>query len=109
MTDQTSQPDLLADLGLEHLNEEERTELVGEIGEVILRGVMRKAWNVLSLKEQEELTALLEASAADQGSDEKHAAIDTFLKEHVADLPRYVSDEVEAFKKAQRNAVSELE
>jgi|GEM_PF-3243332 len=109
MNDETRQPDLLADLGLENLSEDERHKLLAEIGGVVYRGVVRRAWNTLSIKEQDELSELLEASAADSENEEKSTAVDTFLNEHVTDLSKYVAEEVEALKKAQQSALSEFE
>jgi hypothetical protein len=100
--------DLLVELGLDSLPEEARDELYSEIGEVVFRGAMHRAWKVLDIKQQEALATLLEESAASPEDDKKQEAVDTYLQKYVPDFQRYIAEEVTALKKAQKNIVSEV-
>jgi hypothetical protein len=104
----TSPVDMMAEFGLADLPEEERNELLAEIGEIVHRGVMQKAWNILDLAKQDALTELLEASNLDPDNDEKRDAVDQFMQAEVPDLERYIREEVATLKKAHEDLYGEL-
>ncbi|MBP9760133.1 MAG: hypothetical protein KBD24_02065 [Candidatus Pacebacteria bacterium] len=106
----TSQPsdDVITSLGLDLLPEEERIEFLSDIGKVIFAGAIRKAWQSLDIKKQDELTALFDTSNEDPKNDDKRKAIDTFLEAYVPDFEHYVEQEVIALKNAQQDIYGEL-
>jgi Fe-S cluster biosynthesis and repair protein YggX len=101
-------PPLLTRLGLDTLPKEDQDELNAELGEVIFMGVMRRVWDTLDFHQQDALMALLRESELNPESDEKRAALASFLDTQVPDFPKYVQVEVEAILAAQREARADL-
>ena len=93
---------------LSMLSEEERNELLADIGEVVFDAVMRRVWDALDADGQDELTKLFEASSDDPENDEKRERIDTFLKERVPDFERFVQEETEKLRAAEEKIRGEL-
>jgi hypothetical protein len=95
-------------LGLSEVPQDERDRLLFVMGEVVHRGVMRKAWGALDEEHQDKLNERMEASLADPDNDAKRLAVQAFLQEQVPDLEKYVTEEIEALKEAQERAHAEL-
>jgi len=105
------QPDpqkIIADLGLDELPEQERNELLSDIGEVVLEAAMRKTLQNLPSEKQDALIALFDASAADPQNEQKAHAIEAYLKEHAPEFERYLAEEAASFRNAQQQAYGEL-
>ncbi len=98
----------LEDLGIADLPEEERNEILADIGEVIFQSVMRKVWQSLDIDGQDVLTEILEASAREPENEAHSTALDVFLKERVPDFDRYLAEEVQAFRDSQEKIYGEL-
>ncbi len=86
----------LADMGVDLLSEEERGELLADIGEVLSQAVLRRAWETLTPELQGELIRLFEAGNAEPDNKKWEEGIDRFLKEHVPDLERFMKEETES-------------
>lgn len=97
----------IADMGLDVLPEEERNELLAEIGEVLFHAVMRRVWEVLTPELQEELFRLFEGGDDDPDSTGRREQVDRFLEERVPDFARFVKEECESLLAAQRSAYEE--
>lgn len=105
------QPDpqkLIADLGLDELPEEERSELLSDIGEVVFEAAMRKTLQNLPPEKQDALIALFDASTADPQNEQKAQAIEAYLKEHAPDFERYLVEESASFRETQQQIYGEL-
>lgn len=107
-TTQTALDNLPPEFGLDMLSEEERNELLEDLGEMVFEGAMRRTWDALDADKQDALTALLEASTSDPENDDKRTAIQTFIAEHVPEFDSYVTAEVEELKTLQQRAYEEL-
>lgn len=99
---------VIADLGLDELPEEERNELLSDIGEVIFEAAMRKTLQNLPPDKQDALMALFDASAADPENEQKAKAIEAYLKEHAPDFERYLAEESASFRETQQQIYGEL-
>jgi len=71
------------EMGLTLLPEEERLEVLSEIGEVLFQLTIRRMLAELNEEAQKEMVALLEQSADSPENAEHAEAFDTFVTEHV--------------------------
>ena len=98
----------LESLGVTDLADTIQQDLLVEVGETIFLGVMHRVRQVLDLGAQERLAVLLDESAADPENVQKREGIDTFLKEKVYDLERFITEEVESFRRTQEQIYGEI-
>jgi hypothetical protein len=92
----------------EIFSEEERTQLLLEVSEVVYRGVMRKVWNALDVTQQDALHALVEESNEEPDNVEKREAVTLYIKEHVPLYEKYLEEESQAFLRTQEEVYGEL-
>lgn len=98
----------LESLGVHDLADESQRDLLLEVGETVFMGVMDRVRQVLAIADQETFALLLDESSADPGNAQKREAVDTFLKEKVPDLERFITEEVESFKRTQEQIYGEI-
>ncbi|MBP9749240.1 MAG: hypothetical protein KBD21_00680 [Candidatus Pacebacteria bacterium] len=98
----------LADMGLDLLSEEERNELLADLGEVLSQAVLRRVWETLTPELQDELIRLFEAGNAESDNTKSQEQVDRFFKEHVPDLERFIKEESESLLAAQRTTYEEI-
>ncbi len=101
-------PEILEKFGLDILPEDERDELLADVGEVVFRAVMRRVWDTLTPERQDELLARMEASNAEPENEKLREEMDAFLKENVPDLDRFVREEGASLLETQRSIYGEI-
>jgi hypothetical protein len=95
-------------LDLEGLPEEERQEFIDDVGDLVLKAILEKAWMELDSGEKESLTQLLEQSEADPDNEMKSSAVFAFLDEHVSNIAEYAQKEFEKLQNLYRETRDEL-
>jgi hypothetical protein len=100
--------EVLVQLGLNHLPEPERNEILSDISKLIYSGAMHKAFAVLDEGQQDELMALMAASNAERGNSKAREQVETFLRENVPDFNRFLEQESSAFFEKQHRLYKEI-
>jgi len=98
----------LESLGVHDLADTDQQDLLVEVGETIFMGVMHRVRQVLDLGNQKAFAILLDESSGDPENAQKRQVIDTFLKTNVPDLERFITEEVESFKRTQEQIYGEI-
>ena len=90
---------LVAELNIGHLTEDEQTQILDRLGEVLTKRVMAKVLTMLPENEQQHLTTLIDA-----GQEE---AAEALMNKFVPDLGKVVQDEVLAGIEEHKRLVNE--
>ncbi len=91
------------------LPEEEQEAFLDQVGELVMKAVLRKAWIELDSEKRDTLTKLIEESDADPENEKKSDAVLVFLDEHVARVAEYAKTEMETLLTAYREARDAVE
>lgn len=91
------------------LPEAEQEAFLEQVGELVMKAVLRKAWIDLDSEKRDTLTKLLEESDADPENEKKSDAVLTFLDEHVERVGEYAKAEMESLLSAYRESRDAVE
>lgn len=91
MNPQILDQDIITLLGLDNLPEEQKTNLINKMGEVILNRISLKIMDNLSLDEQERLKTLI-------NKDKDEEKVNDFLKSRIENLEEIRMTEILRFK-----------
>ena len=99
--DEILKKDLIKELGLDKLTGEQQEEIFGQIGTVLLEGIMSRAISMLSGAEKDELNKI---------TDEENSAgkMLGFLKEKIPNFEDIVKEEIAVLKQDSFDVMSKI-
>lgn len=94
---------------LSGIPEEERDAFLEEVGELVMKAILRKTWIDLDSEKRDILTKLLEESDSDPENEKKSDAVLVFLDEHVERIGEYAKAEMEKLLSVYRESRDAVE
>ena len=93
---------------IQDLSQKEQEEFLMDIGDLIMKSVLKKAWMLLDADETEELTVLLEESQNNPEDAKKIEAVFEYLNRHINNLEEMIRSELEELNKSYKQTRDEL-
>ena len=94
---------------LEEIDVEEQESFMEEIGSLVMKAVLRKAWIELDTVKRDTLMILLEESASDPENETKYEAVFSFLDENVEKIRDYAKNEMESIMRTYTETKEAIE